>query len=122
PLSGIGTTPGGGSRSARAPIASTTSATTDERSRPEYPMSSGAPAARGRHAPPPEVRLPLQRRRLLQAAAEEFASRGYAQASSESISKRAGMSKATFYEHFANKEDCMVALFDVAAESLLHAM
>ena len=73
-------------------------------------MASDAPVARGRHAPPPEVRLPLQRERLLQAAAEEFASVGYAGASAESISRRAGMSKATFYEHFSNKEDCIVAL------------
>jgi AcrR family transcriptional regulator len=71
--------------------------------------------ARGRHAPPPEVRLPLQRERLLRAAAREFAERGYAGASSESISRRAGMSKATFYEHFANKEECMLALFDMGA-------
>ena len=85
-------------------------------------MSTGVPAARGRHAPPPEVRLPIQRERLLEAAAEEFASRGYAGTSSESISRRAGMSKATFYEHFANKEDCMVALFDVASETLLRSM
>ena len=70
--------------------------------------------ARGRHAPPPEVRLPLQRERLLRAAALEFAQVGYAGASSESISRRAGMSKATFYEHFANKEECMLALFDMA--------
>jgi AcrR family transcriptional regulator len=74
------------------------------------------PPARGRHAPPPEVRLPLQRQRLLRAAALEFAEHGYAGASSESISKRAGMSKATFYEHFANKEECMLSLFDRAAE------
>ncbi|HET8976915.1 MAG TPA: TetR/AcrR family transcriptional regulator [Solirubrobacteraceae bacterium] len=71
--------------------------------------------ARGRHAPPPEVRLPLQRERLLRAAALEFAQLGYAGASSESISRRAGMSKATFYEHFANKEECMLALFDMGA-------
>ncbi len=71
-------------------------------------------AARGRHAPPPEVRLPLQRERLLRAAAAEFARSGYAGAGSESISRRAGMSKATFYEHFANKEECMLALFDQA--------
>jgi AcrR family transcriptional regulator len=89
---------------------------------PEAPMTTGGGAARGRHAPPLEVRLPLQRRRLLQAAAEEFASRGYAQASSESISRRAGMSKATFYEHFANKEDCMLALFDTAADVAVQAM
>jgi AcrR family transcriptional regulator len=28
------------------------------------------------------------------------------------------MSKATFYEHFANKEECILALFDTAAEDL----
>ncbi len=78
--------------------------------------------ARGRHAPPPEVRLPLQRERLLRAAAREFAERGYAGASSESISRRAGMSKATFYEHFANKEECMLALFDMGAELIQDAM
>ncbi len=76
------------------------------------------PPARGRHAPPPEVRLPRQRERLLRAAAAEFAERGYAGASSESISRRAGMSKATFYEHFANKEDCILALFDTAAQTV----
>jgi AcrR family transcriptional regulator len=85
-------------------------------------VATSGPAARGRHAPPLEVRLPIQRGRLLQAAAEEFARRGYAQASSESISRRAGMSKATFYEHFANKEGCMIALFDTAADVVVQAM
>jgi AcrR family transcriptional regulator len=85
-------------------------------------MDEGPPAARGRHAPPPEVRVPLQRERLLNAAAAEFAEHGYAGASSESISRRAGMSKATFYEHFANKEECIIALFDRAAEVIARAM
>jgi AcrR family transcriptional regulator len=68
------------------------------------------------------VRLPLQRERLLRAAAQEFAQVGYAGASSESISRRAGMSKATFYEHFANKEECMLALFDMGATLVQDAM
>jgi AcrR family transcriptional regulator len=66
--------------------------------------------------------LPLQRERLLRAAAQEFAQVGYAGASSESISRRAGMSKATFYEHFANKEECMLALFDMGAMLVQDAM
>ncbi len=66
--------------------------------------------------------MPRQRQRLLGAAAAEFAARGYAGASSESISRRAGMSKATFYEHFANKEDCMLALFDAATEMVGRSM
>jgi len=78
--------------------------------------------ARGRHAPPPEVRLPMQRERLLRAAALEFAEVGYAGASSESISRRAGMSKATFYEHFANKEECMLALFDMGTQIVRREM
>ncbi len=78
--------------------------------------------ARGRHAPPPEVRLPLQRDRLLRAAAVEFAQRGYGAASSESISRRASMSKATFYAHFANKEECMLALFDHSSRVVLESM
>jgi AcrR family transcriptional regulator len=79
-------------------------------------------AARGRHAPPPEVRLPLQRDRLLRAAALEFAEHGYAGTSSDAISRRAGMSKATFYEHFANKEECILALFDLAVGTVQGAM
>jgi AcrR family transcriptional regulator len=66
--------------------------------------------------------LPLQRQRLLRAAAGEFAEHGYAGASSESISRRAGMSKATFYEHFTNKEDCILALFDRATEVVAGSM
>ena len=81
-----------------------------------------APAARGRHAPPLEVRLPLQRERLLRAAAADFAEHGYGNTGSESISRRAGMSKATFYEHFANKEECIIALFDRAAEVVAKSM
>jgi len=74
---------------------------------------------RGRHAPPLEVRRELQRERLFEAAAHVFATTGYADASAESISRAAGMSKATFYEHFANKEECIVALFDEAYRILM---
>jgi AcrR family transcriptional regulator len=65
------------------------------------------------------VRLNRQRERLFEAAAFVFATTGYADASAESISRAAGMSKATFYEHFANKEECIIALFDEAYRVLL---
>ncbi len=77
---------------------------------------------RGRHAPPLEVRLGVQRRRLLQAAGVVFARCGYAEASAEAISREAGMSKATFYEHFANKEECIIALFDDASREVQRRM
>ena len=80
------------------------------------------PVARGRHAPPLEIRLPRQRERLLQAAAREFARHGYRGASSDSISRRASMSKATFYEHFHDKEECILALRDEATQILYEAL
>jgi AcrR family transcriptional regulator len=83
---------------------------------------SAPPVPRGRHAPPLEVRLARQRARLFAAAASVFAQVGYAEASAEAISREAGMSKATFYEHFANKEECILALFDAAAEGVRDAV
>src|ERR687893_1795792 len=79
-------------------------------------------APRGRHAPPLEVRQDRQRRRLYAAAGAVFAGVGYADATAEAIAREAGMSKATFYEHFANKEECIIALFDAATELVLDAM
>jgi AcrR family transcriptional regulator len=79
-------------------------------------------APRGRHAPPLEVRQDRQRRRLYAAAASVFARVGYADATAEAIAREAGMSKATFYEHFDNKEDCIIALFDAGAEAVIGAM
>jgi AcrR family transcriptional regulator len=77
---------------------------------------------RGRHAPPLAVRQDRQRERLFAAAAAVFARVGYADASAEAIARQAGMSKATFYEHFDNKEDCLLALFDAAIEEVLAEM
>ena len=77
---------------------------------------------RGRHAPPLEIRLDRQRRRLFAAAAAVFSRVGYADATAEAIAREAGMSKATFYEHFANKEECIIALFDTAIEVIIGAM
>ena len=79
-------------------------------------------APRGRHAPPLEVRQDRQRRRLYAAAGAVFASVGYADATAEAIAREAGMSKATFYEHFDNKEDCIIALHDDATAAVLEAM
>jgi len=81
-----------------------------------------ATVPRGRHAPPLEVRQDRQRGRLFAAAAAVFARLGYADATAEAIAREAGMSKATFYEHFANKEECIVALFDAGVQTLLHNM
>src|SRR4051812_9514659 len=85
-------------------------------------MQRAPPAPRGRHAPPLEVRQDRQRRRLFRAASAVFARMGYADATAEMIAREAGMSKATFYEHFDNKEDCIIGLFDDAAATVIGAM
>src|SRR5687768_4060594 len=79
-------------------------------------------APRGRHAPPLEVRQDRQRRRLYAAAGAIFAGVGYADATAEAIAREAGMSKATFYEHFGNKEECILALFDAAIDAIVEAL
>jgi AcrR family transcriptional regulator len=76
---------------------------------------------RGRHAPPLEVRLGVQRARLFDAAAEVFCRMGYADATASAIAAEAGMSKATFYTHFANKEACILELFDEAVTEVARA-
>ena len=83
-------------------------------------MPPSRPAAATRL--PLHVRQDHQRRRLFAAAARVFARIGYAEATAEAIAREAGMSKATFYEHFDNKEDCIVALFDAAIEVVIAGM
>ena len=68
------------------------------------------------------MRQDQQRRRLFAAAASVFSRVGYSEATAEAIAREAGMSKATFYEHFNNKEDCIIALFDTAIDVILGAM
>jgi AcrR family transcriptional regulator len=85
-------------------------------------MAQRTVVPRGRHAPPLHVRKDRQRTRLHEAAGAVFARMGYADATAELIAREAGMSKATFYEHFDNKEDCLIALFDAAIEEVLAEM
>ena len=53
-----------------------------------------------------EARLDHRRRRLLYAALELFAERGYEETSVGAIVARARMSKSAFYDHFTTKEHC----------------
>lgn len=55
-----------------------------------------------------------QRRRILKAAAELIAKRGYQGTSAELIVRRAKVGYSTFYKHFADKEECLFAIFDTA--------
>lgn len=73
---------------------------------------------RGRHRIPPELIAENQRWRLLGAAAEVLAERGYAQITTADIAGRAGVSRSTFYEHFDGLDACLLAAYEMAADCL----
>jgi AcrR family transcriptional regulator len=58
------------------------------------------------------------RDRILEAAMELFAKRGYAGTTIEHIVKRAGVARATFYESFENREGCLLACVDTGFEAV----
>jgi AcrR family transcriptional regulator len=75
---------------------------------------------RGSHGLHRDVVAASQRARLLEAVGRAVADRGYAAATIDHIVRGAGVSKKTFYEHFADKEECFVAAYEAAAEELLN--
>jgi AcrR family transcriptional regulator len=76
----------------------------------------------GRHGIPPEEVAANQRWRLLGAATEVLAESGRLATTSTAVSRRAGVSPATFYKHFDNISDCLLAAYEMSAESLLEAV
>ncbi len=60
-----------------------------------------------------------QRERLIDAAIHLAAKDGSQAVTVLQISSQAGVSSATFYEQFANKEDCLLAAYQAAAQRLL---
>jgi AcrR family transcriptional regulator len=88
--------------------------------------ASDSPAAavprslpRGRHAAARDIVLASQRGRLLEAMAQCVAEQGYAATTVAQVIARAGVSRKTFYEHFADKRACFLAAWDVGTEILL---
>jgi AcrR family transcriptional regulator len=62
------------------------------------------------------------RRRLLDALSEVVARKGYAQTSIADIAAQARVSKRTFYEHFAGKVECLIALYQAASSQALQVL
>jgi AcrR family transcriptional regulator len=60
-----------------------------------------------------------QRRRILLAMIDEVAERGYPAVTVAHVITRAGVSRATYYEQFDDKESCFLAAFDAAIGILL---
>ena len=60
-----------------------------------------------------------QRARLLSAIADVVADRGYAAATVADVVRAAGVSRSTFYEQFASKEECFLEAYRAGVERLL---
>ena len=71
---------------------------------------------------PPELVTAVQRERLILAMVMATAELGYRSTNVQDVIERAGVSRPTFYEHFANKEDCFLAAFDTGAGRLRNAI
>ncbi len=98
----------------------------------------GAGLSTGAHSPifePPVVSLPRgphgltraevarsQRSRLLCSFTELLAERGYAGVRVGELVERARVSRATFYEHFADKQECLLAAYDHFAAAVADAI
>lgn len=59
-----------------------------------------------------------QRERLLDAAVDVVAEKGYGATTVADLTKAAGVSRTTFYELFEDKEACFLAAYDAAADVL----
>ena len=73
---------------------------------------------RGTHGLDPSLVAASQRTRLLEATGRAVADKGYAAATIDDIVRGAGVSKKTFYEHFADKLECFLAAYEAASDDL----
>jgi AcrR family transcriptional regulator len=62
------------------------------------------------------------RRRLMEGMAAAVAERGYAETTIADIVRHARVSRRTFYEHFAGREACLLALYAAASERVIRAI
>jgi AcrR family transcriptional regulator len=59
---------------------------------------------------------------MLDAMVQAVAEKGYARVAVADVIQRAGVSRKTFYEQFANKEECFLAAYDAGVDQLLAAI
>jgi AcrR family transcriptional regulator len=84
----------------------------------EEQMPTLARAATGQDEPTAFV-ASHQRSRILRALAEEVALSGYHRTTVAAIVKRAGVARSSFYDCFANKEECFLAACELTGEEAM---
>jgi AcrR family transcriptional regulator len=70
---------------------------------------------------PPAVPATEVRARILAAMATLTAEKGYAAVTTDDLARAARISKRTFYDHFADKERCLLAAYEAAAAQVYEA-
>lgn len=81
-----------------------------------------APLPSGRHGLPREEVIRSQRIRLLRAAVEVAGRDGYTAMTVSAVIAHASVSRKTFYELFADREDCFVAAYGLMMERALQRL
>src|SRR5680860_918007 len=76
----------------------------------------------GRHGLPREFIVQNQRERIVTALVDTVAERGYNATTVADITKAASVSRRTFYEHFADKETCFLAAYEMVADHIAASM
>ena len=77
------------------------------------------PSAGPRRPAPSKQRAPSQRERILGGIVAAANRDGYASASVASVIEEAGVSRPTFYQHFANRDECFLVASAEAHKRLL---
>jgi AcrR family transcriptional regulator len=86
------------------------------------PADSSPRLPAGRHGLPREFITQNQRERIITAMVDTVAERGYNATTVAHITKAASVSRRTFYEHFADKEACFLAAYDMVADHIRASM
>ncbi len=88
----------------------------------DAPAGSAPRLPAGRHGLPREFITQNQRERIITALVDTVAERGYNATTVANITKAASVSRRTFYEHFADKEACFLAAYDMVADHIRASM
>jgi AcrR family transcriptional regulator len=84
------------------------------------PNSETPTLPRGNHGLGRDVVLLSQRGRLMEGVVLAVAEKGYVATRVEDITKRARVSRTTFYEQFADKEECFLAAYEAGSDRVFH--
>ncbi len=110
-------------RESSSPPSSTPPTSTPAAASPSAAEPSAArPLPRGPHGLSREEVARSQRERLLQAMTDAVAELGYVKTSVADVLSRAGVSRATFYQQFRDKEDCFQAAYKANADLVAEVM